>query len=116
MSRWLWTFLALTLVGGVMILSSAVWAQAPQAQPCTRGGSQVMMGGVNIDELKCELAVVKQERAMSMERVDKLLAAATLLTNDLEAARAATKQREADLAAWFKGQFGDPKAAEATKP
>jgi hypothetical protein len=76
------------------------YAQAPQQPaPCVRGANPAT------DELKCELAVVKQERSMAIERIDKLMAAATLLTNDLEAAKAAATKHEADLAEWFKGQF-----------
>lgn len=74
------------------------------------------VGGVNIDDLKCELAVVRQERQVAQERVEKLMAAASMLASDLDAAKRAAVQREADLALWFKAQFGEPKTAEAVKP
>ncbi len=97
-----------------MLLSIGAWAQqAPPAggggapgQPCIRGASQVTMAGVNIDELKCELAVVRNERAVAQERLERTLAAGSLVASDLEVLRKNNKQHETDLAEWFKGYFG----------
>src|SRR6266550_6042518 len=67
--------------------------------PCIRGQSAVRMGGADVDELKCELAVVRMERAAAQERLEKILAAGSLVSSDLATAR----QHESALAEWFKG-------------
>ncbi len=63
------------------------------------------VAGVSIDALRCELSVVKQERSVAQERLEKMTVAAALATSDLAAARAMAEKHQADLAAWFKGWF-----------
>lgn len=103
-------FLGLPIVAVVAIVAALpAWAAEPSG-PCVHGPSQVAIAGINIDELKCELAVTRMERANGQERIEKLLAAVNLIASDLAVAREAAAKRETDLALWFKGQFGDKAA------
>lgn len=87
---------------------SAVPSAAGAAGPCVRGQSSIRMGGFDIDELKCELAVVRMERAAAQERLERVIAAGSLVSSDLAATRESAKQHEAAMAEWFKGYFGEP--------
>lgn len=83
-------------------------AAAAPSGPCVRGQSSIRLGGIDIDEIKCELAVVRMERAAAQERLERITAAGSMMASDLAATRESAKQHEAALAEWFKGYFGEP--------
>jgi len=79
------------------------WGQdRPASSPCTRSGAPT-------DEMRCLLAITQDERTGLHNRLEAALAAAHLAAGDLAAAKSAAAKRDADLALWFKGYFGEDK-------
>lgn len=88
--------------------SAASNAVAAPSGPCIRGQSSIRLGGIDIDEIKCELAVVRMERAATQERLERIIAVGSMMASDLAMTRESAKQHESALAEWFKGYFGEP--------
>ena len=81
---------------------------APSSTPCVRGQSQMKIAGLGIDEMKCELAVLRSERDLAQRRLESAVVTATLAANDLAALAAERSKHDANLREWFKGWFGEP--------
>lgn len=79
---------------GFMILPFAAFADnAPPAQdasalvataPCTRGPATVKLAGIDLDTMRCQLAIAKQQLGQLIDDQAQIL----MLQNDLAAAQA----------------------------
>jgi len=65
-------------------------AQQTQQSPCSRGASTIVMGGVNLDEMKCQLALMAQTLGEKDSQSAALAAALLLLRGDLAKAQQVT--------------------------
>lgn len=89
--------------------------EAPQG-PCDRGGSAMQMGGMDMDVLRCQMALSTQRIAKLSADLDQTLATLALAQVDLRKAHEAAAKREADLKMWFEGWFGAPQVDPKPKP
>jgi hypothetical protein len=109
---------AVVLIGSLLAVAAA--AQQPAAlsapaEPCKRNPSRAMLGGIDIDELRCRLAIESAQRNSLAEDVAILQAKAMLAENDLQAAQAglatasaalaAEQARSSNLAEWFRAYY-----------
>jgi hypothetical protein len=97
--------------GLLAVLSLCCLGIAAQAQdqppPCSRGSVQMKIAGVSIDELRCELSIVRMDRAAVQMRLDKVMTLGSMQEAELKA----MQKHEAELAEWFRAWFGGAEAA-----
>lgn len=67
--------------------------------PCVRGERQIVIGGIDLDLLRCQLAITKEALGTKDQALTELAAELALSRSDLDAARKARADLDAYLRA-----------------
>lgn len=106
----------LVLAGLVLfLLSATAVAQDAPKSPCVRGSSTVVMAGIDITELNCEVAVLRMSLSQSVASLATVQAQLAIASNDLAALKKARDdlgKRVEDL----EKKCGDACKTEGAKP
>jgi multidrug resistance efflux pump len=71
--------------------------QQQDAGPCHRGSTQIHMGGMDLDQMKCQMVFAQGALGSAQMEAAGLRAANALLEGDLAAAKAELAKAQADL-------------------
>lgn len=83
----------------ILTLSPAIAVAQDKTPPCVRGPSTVVMAGVDITELKCEVVMLRMGQADAVAQLAKLQAQLEIARNDLIANNKSSEDMKAKMEA-----------------